>query len=338
MNSFLDMEAMEPQIAEVISITRQLTDIGFPVSDQWLTGMIKVKLLATWDTLKMVLSNTGQSQQMSKGVISQILAEEHHHIRATRGNTTAYFTKSMGKGKKKQENRKKCTHCKHRGHNVSECHTLKREQEEKVSRSNSKSSDTSTSSKASGKTSSKGSSNRSSAKVANANADSDSDSNEMIQVFVARTALDDKKVEHVYKMKAELHQSNLLHRWLIDSSASHTMCSHRTWFTHFTPLSKHTKVILGDNSTIPATSTGHIKVHMFANRKWAKTILQDVLYVPDLHSNLLSVSHLAHHGTEVRFIGEHCHIYDRQKSLILKGALHNNLYVMRIQVDGLLTT
>ncbi len=62
MNSFLDTEVMELQIAEVVSITCQLTDIGFPVSDQWLTGMIKVKLPATWDTLKTVLSNTGQSQ------------------------------------------------------------------------------------------------------------------------------------------------------------------------------------------------------------------------------------------------------------------------------------
>ncbi len=62
MNSFLDTEVMELQIAEVVSITCQLTDISFPVSDQWLTGMIKVKLPATWDILKTVLSNTGQSQ------------------------------------------------------------------------------------------------------------------------------------------------------------------------------------------------------------------------------------------------------------------------------------
>jgi hypothetical protein len=49
---------------------------------------------------------------------------------------------------------------------------------------------------------------------------------------------------------------------------------------------------------------------MFTNGKWAKTVLQDMLYVPDLHSNLLSVSHLTRHGAEVQFVNEHCHVYD----------------------------
>jgi hypothetical protein len=69
-------------------------------------------------------------------------------------------------------------------------------------------------------------------------------------------------------------------------------------------------VILGDDSAIPATDTGRIKVHMFTNGKWAKTVLQDMLYIPDLHSNLLSVSHLTHHGAEVQFVDEHCHVYN----------------------------
>jgi hypothetical protein len=76
---------------------------------------------------------------------------------------------------------------------------------------------------------------------------------------------------------------------------------------------------------------------MFTNGKWARTVLQDVLYVLDLYGNLLSVSHLTHRGAEVCFIGEHCHVYDTRKSLILEGALRNDLYVMCIQVDGLLT-
>jgi hypothetical protein len=134
--------------------------------------------------------------------------------------------RSTGKGKKKQDNGKKCSHCKCKGDDVSECRTLKREQEEKASGLNSKSANASTSSKASGKSSSKNSSNRSSAKVANMNADSDSDSDKTIQVFVACMALDDEKVERVYKTKAELCQSNLLHGWLIDSGASRMMCSH----------------------------------------------------------------------------------------------------------------
>ena len=83
--------------------------------------------------------------------------------------------------------------------------------------------------------------------------------------------------------------------------------------------------------------TGRVKVQMFAKGKWVKSVLQDVLYVLDLHGNLLSVSHLARRGAEVRFLRENCHIYDQQKSIILKGRLRNDLYVMHMQVDGPVT-
>jgi hypothetical protein len=76
---------------------------------------------------------------------------------------------------------------------------------------------------------------------------------------------------------------------------------------------------------------------MFANGRWINSILQDVLYVPDLYGNLLSVSHLARRGAEVRFLGEACQVYDQHKSLILEGGLHNNLYVMNMQVMDYVT-
>jgi len=289
--------------------------------------------------LKTVLTNAKEGKLTSKGVISQILAEEHCRIHAAGGDATAYYAKSSGKVKKK-DNGKKCSHCKCKGHDVSECRTLKWEQEEKSSRSTSRSgtsslgkgSNSKVPSKGLSKNSSKGSSGRTSTKVAAADTDSD-DSDKTIQVFMAH-AISDQPIERIFKTKAELRQSNLQYGWLINSSASRTMCSHQAWFSHFTPLSTHTKVILGDDSLILAMGTGHVPVHMLTQGKWVNSILQDVLYVPDLHGNLLSISHLAHHRAEVCFLSEDCHIYDKRKSLILEGRLHNDLYVMRMQVNG----
>jgi hypothetical protein len=138
-------------------------------------------------------------------------------------------------------------------------------------------------------------------------------------------------------MKAKLHQSNLQHGWLIDSGALWTICLHHSWFTQFSPLLKHTKVILSDDSAISARGTGCIKVWMFANGKWAKSILQDVLYVLDLYSNLLLVSHLTWCGTEVCFLSENCHMYNKHKSLVLEGRLCNDLYVIRMQINSPIT-
>jgi hypothetical protein len=45
MTPLVDSEPMEPQITSIISIVHQLNAINFPISNQWLTGMLRVKLL-----------------------------------------------------------------------------------------------------------------------------------------------------------------------------------------------------------------------------------------------------------------------------------------------------
>ncbi len=259
---------MEPQITDVVSITRQLTDIGFSISDQLLAGAIRVKLLKSWNMLKMVLANSGGTVQTSKGVISQILAEEHHLVHAKGGDTSVYYTRSAPKGKKKL---KRCSRCKYKGHTASECCKCDSEENPAPNTLSGKTLGKSSSGKPlSGKFSSKGSSFKSSsrrptdsAKIVATNSDSGSgfrsDSKDTVQVFMAHaTAGND--VEHVYKTKAELHQCNLQHGWLIDSGATRTMCSHQAWFSNFSPLSQHTWVVLGDNSAIPAVGFGQLNV------------------------------------------------------------------------------
>jgi len=210
---------MELQIAEVVSISCQLMDIGFPITDQLLTSAIRVKLLESWDTLKTVLVNTRGMGQSSKGVISQILAKEHYCVHATGGDATAYYTKSALKRKKKKV--KKCSYCNNKGHIASECH--KREYEERSSGSNSASN--TSNGRTLGKSSwSKSSSGKSlsgkllsrmlnckatnSAKIAATNSDFNSDLDKTIQVFMAHTATN-KDIKHIYKTKAKLCQCNL---------------------------------------------------------------------------------------------------------------------------------
>jgi hypothetical protein len=137
-----------------------------------------------------VLAHVDDRKLMSKGVITQILAKEHHHICEDSSDAKAYYTKSLGKGKGKQNCRKdkKCSHCKCKGHDVLECYTLKQEQEEKASKANSRSS-TPSSGKSSGKsllTKFSSGTALGSTKVARASAsdDSGSDSDKTIQVYL----------------------------------------------------------------------------------------------------------------------------------------------------------
>ena len=110
------------------------------------------------------------------------------------------------------------------------------------------------------------------------------------------------------------------------------MCSNREWFTHFTPLLTPVKIVLGDNSSIQGTGVGRIAVEMKAKGQWNRAVLQDVLYIPELHGNLLSVSQLACHAANVRFAKGGCQIHDQRGVLTCKGSLCGNLYIMPIRV------
>ena len=110
------------------------------------------------------------------------------------------------------------------------------------------------------------------------------------------------------------------------------MCSNRDWFSHFTHLPIPVNIGLGDNSSIQGTGVGRITVSMKAAGTWHHAVLQDVLYVPELHGNLLSVSQLARCGADVRFAKGGCQIYDQHGALTCDGSLHGNLYIMPIRV------
>jgi hypothetical protein len=90
-------------------------------------------------------------------------------------------------------------------------------------------------------------------------------------------------------------------------------------------------VVLGDDSSIQATGVSRISVCMSANSVSSPTILQDVLHVPELHGNLLSVLQFAYCSSEICFVSEGCSILNQWKQVICNGDLWGNLYMMCIQ-------
>jgi len=110
------------------------------------------------------------------------------------------------------------------------------------------------------------------------------------------------------------------------------MSPRHEWFTNFTLLPRPVKITLGDDNTITTTGIGTITTCTFNGTCWALALLQDILYIPHLHGNLLSVSHIARCGYETHFASNNCHILDHMGETACTGHLHSNLYVMNIQV------
>jgi hypothetical protein len=76
---------------------------------------------------------------------------------------------------------------------------------------------------------------------------------------------------------------------------------------------------------------------MHTGNEWNEVILKNVLYVPELHRNLLSISHLTDCGANICFTGQGCYIYDPHRNVICEGQQHQNLYFMNIHIVPLAT-
>ena len=309
-----ESEPLQPQINTILLAASKVTTLSLPLNDKLVAFAIISSLPSSMSTLKKILSNTKPSDMTTENIMSQIVLDEQQRVRESGTNASAFFAKIAKKGKGQKDKsgdkaKKQCTHCKFRGHDVKECRKLKKEQEEAKE------------TKGATKESSPKPALAATAKVAVANS-----GDEIVHLFSAAAAEPSPRDNVAFALR--VHPTEVNQHWIIDSGASRTMSCNREWFYSFTTLACPIQVTLGDNSSISATGVGRIPVRMRANGTWSNAMLQDVLYVPDLNGNLLSVAHLAERGADIRFINRGCQLYTQTGELTCSGQLQDKLYVM----------
>jgi len=332
--SFKDSEPMQPQIDHIVCAAQQLKTISFPIDDRLLAFLLAICLPDSYAMLCTIITNSEATNITSKWVADRIIGEERHRLNNFKGNAVAFYAKAgKGKGKSPQANTDlKCSHCKKKGHKKLECRKLKKEKVEQEAAKNS----SATSGSASGNSNSTSPSSAM-AKIA-VTSDPPASDTDVIRLFhtvavPCRSCSAERPsttCEHVLQAKIDSGPQSLEASWIIDSGASCNMCAHRDWFHHYSPLVNPMDVFLSNDSAIQATGVGRISVRMHAEGKSSPAVLQDVLHVPELHGNLLLVSHFAKRGSEMQFVGEGCSILNQHKQVACKGDLHRSLYVMQI--------
>lgn len=100
------------------------------------------------------------------------------------------------------------------------------------------------------------------------------------------------------------------HVWYLDSGCSSHMTGDRSLFIDF-DQNFSSEVKLGDGKLHRSKGKGSIAVQTKGGNK---KIINDVLYVPNLTSNLLSVGQLLQRGYSVFFEDEKCIIFDRRSN------------------------
>jgi len=299
-----DGSPLEPQINVMTRTAHQLSALGLTLEERIIAIAIIISLPPSYDTLKTILTASKAADMTVEYVRSQVKLEEQRRNHDADSNT-AFAARSgnnqrggrfgsRGRGRNPPyNNRQYCTHCKLNSHKTEDCRKLKAEQEK-----------------------------------SNATARVATDST----ALHAQVRSDDGDNVRLFRATEKVPtRSDLTDRWLVDSGASRIMSSHRDWFQSYQPLKPPCKVWLGDNSYILAQGVGQILVRMRADHKWSRILLQDVLHVPDLHGNLLSVSALARRGARIQFLNETCEIVDKTGHLTCVGNLEDNLYILDTQ-------
>ena len=93
--------------------------------------------------------------------------------------------------------------------------------------------------------------------------------------------------------------------WLIDSGASRHITRFKEALFDMVEKDVNLKIILGDNATYPLKGIGTVTLHLSQGQVLC---LQDVLYVPNLKKNLVSISAMEDKGFNVEFINGKVHI------------------------------
>ncbi|XP_018494302.1 uncharacterized protein LOC108863978, partial [Galendromus occidentalis] len=87
--------------------------------------------------------------------------------------------------------------------------------------------------------------------------------------------------------------------FIVDSGSSHHVLNDRSFFTDLDPVPSSREVKLGNNSILTAHGSGVALLTVRRRNKSVNIKLRDALYVPDMNTNLISVSKLTECGYKV---------------------------------------
>ena len=105
--------------------------------------------------------------------------------------------------------------------------------------------------------------------------------------------------------------------WIIDSGSTSHMCNNKSLFTALKPISRTLKVTLADGHRVEATDIGTVTLELLLPDATTKQItLTDVLYLPKLSCNLLSVPRAFDAGLVLNFSRQSVEILDEQRQVV----------------------
>ena len=109
--------------------------------------------------------------------------------------------------------------------------------------------------------------------------------------------------------------------WFADSGATYHMTRHFEWFSDFKPISEGQWQVQGISANpIYARGIGRIDIDQETNALWRLGSHDEVLFLPDLASNLFSLSQVATRGIDTLCTHDKCYLL-AQGEVVMEGIL-----------------
>lgn len=114
--------------------------------------------------------------------------------------------------------------------------------------------------------------------------------------------------------------------WYIDSGASKHMTANKNYIVNPSHQLETKEIIIANQTCVPVLCSGDVDIVTVVNGVEYDITVSDVLCVPNLTTNLLSVSQLIKNGNRVIFKENACMIYNQQNELVGLAELVNGVY------------
>ncbi|GKV47387.1 hypothetical protein SLEP1_g54294 [Rubroshorea leprosula] len=131
---------------------------------------------------------------------------------------------------------------------------------------------------------------------------------------------EDDSEYHALLMVTSTNEASNYHTWFLDTGCTNHMCGKKEFFVDLDE-SYRSKVKFADESTVPVMGKGRILIKL---KNGDHNYISDVFYVPDMKSNLLSLSQLLERGYNMLLCDNQLSIFDVKGTLILKAPLSKN--------------
>ena len=101
----------------------------------------------------------------------------------------------------------------------------------------------------------------------------------------------------------------------------------------FDSLENPQEIVLGDGHTLDAVGVGDVVLNLVVDGKIKKRRLRDVLYIPRLAYNLLSISKTTETGKKIKFGSDGLQFLDCDRRVVAVGVKKGSLYYLTCHKD-----